>query len=192
MSQFASAYPVAGAMATWSWKSARHGVRREREWGWLASGLVLAMHVGRVSQHQLVVALTSFKVLALLYELSTGTAQVYVMISDIPVNPLTGYALVEEKWWNPTFHMAIVTVIAFFTLTRLTRTNLFWILTFVFNVGFGILAFVVIVLCGTKTWGMPKNLGYPEKGTETFPRNLAWMIFVGLPWKLIPFDSSAQ
>ena len=47
-SELASAYPVAGAMATWSWRSARAGVRKERQWGWLVSGLVLAAHLGRV------------------------------------------------------------------------------------------------------------------------------------------------
>lgn len=49
--ELASAFPVAGAMATWTWRIAREpGIRREREWGWLASGLVLAAHLGKVSQ----------------------------------------------------------------------------------------------------------------------------------------------
>ena len=49
LSELASAYPVAGAMASWAWKCARGGVGHERAWGWLMGGFVLGGHMGNVS-----------------------------------------------------------------------------------------------------------------------------------------------
>lgn len=49
LSELASAYPVAGAMASWAWKCARGGVGGERKWGWLLGGIVLAGHTAAVS-----------------------------------------------------------------------------------------------------------------------------------------------
>lgn len=49
LSELASAYPVAGAMASWAWKCARGGVGGERKWGWLLGGIVLAGHAAAVS-----------------------------------------------------------------------------------------------------------------------------------------------
>jgi amino acid transporter len=48
LSELASAYPVAGAMASWAWKCARGGVGGERKWGWLLGGIVLAGHAAAV------------------------------------------------------------------------------------------------------------------------------------------------
>ncbi|WVO13217.1 hypothetical protein L204_100830 [Cryptococcus depauperatus] len=48
MSELASAYPVAGAMFSWSWKAARGGVGGERGWAWLVSGFVLGGHIGSI------------------------------------------------------------------------------------------------------------------------------------------------
>ncbi|WWD16702.1 hypothetical protein CI109_101133 [Kwoniella shandongensis] len=48
LSEFASAYPVAGAMATWAWKIAKNGVGRERGWSWLITGFVIGGHVGNI------------------------------------------------------------------------------------------------------------------------------------------------
>lgn len=50
LSELASAYPVAGAMASWAWKCARGGVGGERKWGWLLGGIVLAGHASAVSR----------------------------------------------------------------------------------------------------------------------------------------------
>jgi amino acid permease len=47
--ELSSAFPVSGAMATWSWRAAKAGVRHERQWGWFVSGIVLAGHLGKVS-----------------------------------------------------------------------------------------------------------------------------------------------
>jgi amino acid transporter len=49
MAEMASAYPVAGAMATWTWVMARRGVGGERYWGWLIGGMVLGYHIATVS-----------------------------------------------------------------------------------------------------------------------------------------------
>lgn len=49
MGELASAYPVAGAMASWAWKCARGGVGGERYWGWVTGAIVLGGHVGNVS-----------------------------------------------------------------------------------------------------------------------------------------------
>jgi amino acid transporter len=49
MGELASAYPVAGAMASWAWKCARGGVRRERYWGWLVNGFTMGFHIAVVS-----------------------------------------------------------------------------------------------------------------------------------------------
>jgi hypothetical protein len=49
MGELASAYPVAGAMSTWTWKTARGGVGGERIWGWVMGGFVMGYHVGIVS-----------------------------------------------------------------------------------------------------------------------------------------------
>jgi hypothetical protein len=46
--EMVSAFPVAGAMASWSWQCARKGVRHERQWGYLMGGIVLTMHIGKV------------------------------------------------------------------------------------------------------------------------------------------------
>lgn len=48
MAELASAYPVAGAMASWAWKVARGGVRGERYWGWVMSGITMGYHVAVV------------------------------------------------------------------------------------------------------------------------------------------------
>jgi len=48
MAELASAYPVAGAMATWTWAMARRGVGGERYWGWLIGGMVFGYHICRV------------------------------------------------------------------------------------------------------------------------------------------------
>ncbi|KAK8861393.1 hypothetical protein IAR55_002212 [Kwoniella newhampshirensis] len=48
LSEFASAYPVAGAMTTWAWKLAKGGVGRERGWSWLITGFVMGGHVGNI------------------------------------------------------------------------------------------------------------------------------------------------
>jgi len=52
LSELASAYPVAGAMASWAWKCARGGVGGERKWGWLLGGVVLAGHAAAVRPWQ--------------------------------------------------------------------------------------------------------------------------------------------
>ena len=49
LAEMASAYPVAGAMATWTWAMARRGVRGERYWGWLIGGMVFGYHIATVS-----------------------------------------------------------------------------------------------------------------------------------------------
>nr|XP_019004654.1 amino acid/metabolite permease [Kwoniella mangroviensis CBS 8507]OCF68115.1 amino acid/metabolite permease [Kwoniella mangroviensis CBS 8507] len=41
LSELASAYPVSGAMASWSWKLARGGIGGERGWAWLMGGFML-------------------------------------------------------------------------------------------------------------------------------------------------------
>lgn len=46
--ELASAFPVAGAHASWSWRCARAGIRGERYWGWLMNGFVLAAHLAKV------------------------------------------------------------------------------------------------------------------------------------------------
>jgi len=48
LAELASAYPVAGAMVSWSWKLARASIGGERQWGWLMSGIVLGGHMGGV------------------------------------------------------------------------------------------------------------------------------------------------
>lgn len=48
LSELASAYPVAGAMFSWSWKAARGGIGGERGWAWIVSGFVMGGHVGNV------------------------------------------------------------------------------------------------------------------------------------------------
>ncbi|WVQ73758.1 hypothetical protein IAR50_003338 [Cryptococcus sp. DSM 104548] len=48
LSELSSAYPVAGAMFSWTWKAARGGVGGERIWAWLVSGFVMGGHVGNM------------------------------------------------------------------------------------------------------------------------------------------------
>lgn len=62
MGELASAYPVAGAMSTWTWKTARGGVGGERIWGWVMGGFVMGYHVGIVS------ALPRISILMLLFD----------------------------------------------------------------------------------------------------------------------------
>ena len=46
--ELASAYPVAGAMSSWTWIMAKRGIGGERYWGWLMGGIVLGYHVTTV------------------------------------------------------------------------------------------------------------------------------------------------
>lgn len=48
MSELASAYPVAGAMASWAWKLTRNGIGGERYWGWVVGAFVLGGHIGNL------------------------------------------------------------------------------------------------------------------------------------------------
>ncbi|ODN80910.1 hypothetical protein L202_03035 [Cryptococcus amylolentus CBS 6039] len=48
LSELSSAYPVAGAMFSWTWKAARGGIGGERAWAWLVSGFVMGGHVGNI------------------------------------------------------------------------------------------------------------------------------------------------
>ncbi len=48
MAELASAFPVAGAMASWAWKCARGGVRGERYWGWAINGITMGFHIAVV------------------------------------------------------------------------------------------------------------------------------------------------
>jgi hypothetical protein len=48
--ELCSAYPVAGAMATWTWIMARRGVGGERYWGWLMGGMVAGYHIANASR----------------------------------------------------------------------------------------------------------------------------------------------
>ncbi|WVR03997.1 hypothetical protein IAU60_000996 [Kwoniella sp. DSM 27419] len=48
LGEFASAYPVSGAMSSWAWKLARGGVGGERAWAWVLGGFVMGGHVGNI------------------------------------------------------------------------------------------------------------------------------------------------
>lgn len=113
--EMASAFPVAGAHASWTWRLARAGVRGERQWSWFMNGFVLAGHLG--------------KLLTGLYHAVRGCTQTYITLANVPTdqdkNPFNPPAKLEMEWWNPVFQIILVSVVAIILLTRLSRRSSF-------------------------------------------------------------------
>jgi hypothetical protein len=122
-------------MATWAWRCARAGVRRERHWGYFTSGIVLAAHLG--------------KTIAVLYHVATSMTQLYVVNAHVPSNSAL-QALEPRAWWNPTFHMFILVVVALVVLSRAGRSAPFWIGAGVYNIAIGIMFIGLIIAAGYK------------------------------------------
>jgi hypothetical protein len=134
--ELASAFPVSGAMATWAWRCARGGVRKERHWGYLTSGIVLAGHLG--------------KTISVLYHVATSMTQLYILMADVPHNPLTLTPTDPKAWWDPVFHCIVVSVVALVILSRGGRSAPFWIGAGLLNIVIGIMFIGFIVAAGYK------------------------------------------
>lgn len=117
---------------------------------------------------------------------------IYVFITGAETDPHTGIPLDPERWWHPVFHLAMVTVVAVLILTRVCNSSAFWIAAFVFNMGFFISTFTDGVMMGVKTRndGYSVNWGFPTRNEWT--RNFSWMMFTGLPFKVLSVDCPAQ
>ena len=82
LGELSSAYPVAGAMASWAWKVARGGVGGERKWGWLMGGLTLGGHVGSVICSKLTISPLTTQVLLVTWEIANVIVGTMSLASD--------------------------------------------------------------------------------------------------------------
>lgn len=179
--EMASAFPVAGAHASWTWRLARAGVRGERQWSWFMNGFVLAGHLG--------------KLLTGLYHAVRGCTSTYITLADVPAvsGEAPNWAVMEpldpKLWWNPVFQIIIVSVVAIILMTRLSRRPSFWVVVGVFNIAV-VIMFMGMYAAGAARAPQRRKLGFPTRNEWT--KNFAYMIFMGMPTKFIPFDAAAH
>lgn len=89
--------------------------------------------------------------IAFLWNLTLGLVKLYLVVADIPLNPMTQEALHPKEWWHPVFHLVIVTFIAILTLSRLSRNNTFWISAAVFILLVLLLQIILLSICATQS-----------------------------------------
>lgn len=142
----ASAYPVAGAMASWSWKFARDGIGYERQWGWAVSGIVLAAHLGKVGR----VSTALTQILLYLYNTATFVTQLYILGAHIPLDPSSGQAADPQGWWNPGFDVAAITIISLILISRTSRSPKFWITVGTLNLVLGLCVVALLIVAAVK------------------------------------------
>ncbi|KAJ9123141.1 hypothetical protein QFC22_001334 [Naganishia vaughanmartiniae] len=104
MGELASAYPVAGAMSTWTWKTARGGVGGERIWAWVMGGFVMGYHVG-------IMALLPWQISSFL----KGTLELAVP------------AYHGEKWHVMLFSLAMLVLFGLVGTSKWGRSPKFWV-----------------------------------------------------------------
>lgn len=57
-----------------------------------------------------------------------GITSIYISMSGIPMsNPLGGVAKDPKMWWNPVFYTVLITSALILVMSRVGRTNAFWI-----------------------------------------------------------------
>lgn len=173
--EFASAYPVAGAHASWTWRAARAGVRGERQWSWFMNGFVLAGHMG--------------KLLTGLWHAVKGCSSIYISIAGVPTDVTQLHALDPQLWWNPVFQIVLVSVITIILMTRLSRKASFWTVIGIFNI---IVVFIFLMLYAVSVTRMPSRrvLNFPDQGKWT--KSFSYMMWMAAPTKFIPFDAAAH
>lgn len=150
-SELVSTFPVAGGMATWAWQCARHGIRGERQWGWIVSGMTLAMHLGKVClPRPLSIQVLMLQTIAYLYLVSTSLVQVYIITSGEKFNIMTQQALEPKQWWHPVFYLVLVTIVTVLTMSRISRNSTFWTIAGAYNLCVALLTFLMLVVCAVK------------------------------------------
>jgi len=142
LSELASAYPVAGGMASWAWKCARAGIGGERYWGWVMGAIVLGGHIGNVS----FMGTDSFVMWSML-RLSQ-----LVLVSWQAVRIITGtmglaFNYNEERWHMVLFYLALVLVVGSIGSTAFGSSHRYWIAAGIF--GFATWLSLVISLLAT-------------------------------------------
>lgn len=176
--EMASAFPVAGAHASWTWRLARAGVRGERQWSWFMNGFVLAGHLG--------------KLLTGLFHAAKGCTQTYTTLAGVPMtqdNWGLPSVVHEELWWNPVFQIILVSIVAIILVTRLSRRSSFWVVVGIFNI-LVVLMFMGLYIAGITRSPSRRVLNFP--GRKDWNMSYAYMIFMGMPTKFIPFDAAAH
>jgi len=141
------------------------------------SGLVLAAHVGRN--------------VAGLYGGAIGISSLYVMMRGLPIT-ITGEALHPEEWWNPVWYILLITVAAVLVLSRVARTNTFWIVSISLDMVYWVMALALICYGGWLKRGLSKgiSLGFPNK--KNWKHSPAFTIFTALPLKMVAIDCPPQ
>lgn len=178
--EMASAFPVAGAHASWTWRLARAGIRGERQWSWFMNGFVLAGHLG--------------KLLTGLFHAAKGCTQTYVTLAGVPSkvvenNWFAPVPIDPKLWWNPVFQIIIVSIVTIILLTRLSRRSSFWVVLGIFNIVV-VLMFLGMYATGVARAPTRRSLGFPSR--DSWNMSFAYMIFMGMPTKFIPFDAAAH
>ncbi|WRT65491.1 uncharacterized protein IL334_002434 [Kwoniella shivajii] len=123
LSEFASAYPVSGAMASWAWKLARGGVGGERAWAWLMGGFVMGGHIGNL--------------LLVIWEICNIIAGTMSISFDYRKTP----------WHMFLFFLAVLLIVGTVGSTSWGRSHRFWLGSGAF--GFAIWLVLCITLLAT-------------------------------------------
>lgn len=115
---------------------------------------------------------------------------IFIEMTHVPVNPLSRQPLKREVWWEPVFHIVIVTAVALVIMSRVARTSSFWIVSGICNVA---MTLVLLGFCiaGARSVGSNHQpLGFPDRSKWNYSFSL--MMFLGLPSKLTAFDAGAH
>ncbi|CAK9785795.1 hypothetical protein CC85DRAFT_303523 [Cutaneotrichosporon oleaginosum] len=182
--ELVSTYPVAGGMATWAWQCARHGVRGERQWGWLVAGLTLAMHLGKTIAYLHLVTGLIVTMSAALY----GAGGASAAASGTPV--------VKPPWAEPVLQLALVALAGLVCLTRLGRSKTFWMVMGSYVQCSILLWIILLIVMSTKLKSVPElkalvrplDLGFPTRSQWLY--SFSRMIFMSLPLRVTAMDCS--
>ncbi|KAL1409532.1 hypothetical protein Q8F55_003516 [Vanrija albida] len=133
LSELASAYPVAGAMASWSWKLARGGVGGERYWGWAMGGIVLGGHIASL-----------------------------ILLAWETVNVIEGtmglaFEYHPTPWQGVLFFLALVLIVGTMGSTTFGRSPRYWLIAF----GYGLSVWVVLCVSLLATGVSRRNYSPP-------------------------------
>lgn len=88
--------------------------------------------------------------IAYLYAVTTSLVQVYIITSGTKYNQLTGVALDPKTWWHPVFYVALISLVAILTTTRVARNSTFWTIAGAYNLTIAFLTFIMLIICATK------------------------------------------
>ncbi|WVQ79073.1 hypothetical protein IAT38_001167 [Cryptococcus sp. DSM 104549] len=164
LSELASAYPVAGAMTSWAWKTARGGVGGERGWAWVIMGFVMGGHVGNI--------------LLVTWE-----------IANIVVGTI-GLSIDYDKksWHNFLFFIAVLLIIGTVGSTGWGQSHRFWLCSGLF--GFTMWLVLCITLLATNATKHDPSDMFKEFYNTTGWSSKAYVYILG--WQFTTIASGAD